>query len=94
MTDGERDDEGRPLPRSATGRDLAPMALGDLATDGQTDAGAFIFTASVQPLEWDKNAIQVLLIEPDTIVFHQELTAWHGGAVGGWTDSWLWRTAT
>jgi len=28
----------------------------------------------VQPLEWDENAIQVLVVEPDPIVFDQELT--------------------
>ena len=52
--------------------DPAAVQLNDLLTMGQTDAGAFIFAAGMQPLEDDKDPVQELFFDANAIVLYKE----------------------
>jgi len=50
------------------------MALDDLAADGQTQARALILVTTVQALKGSEDAVEVLFVESDTVVFHNDST--------------------
>src|SRR3990172_3571473 len=50
------------------------MALNDLAADGQAHARALVLVTSVQALKDIEDAVEVLFVESDTIVFYDDLT--------------------
>src|SRR4051812_20576855 len=64
--------EGSALAKDALGRNRASMALGDSSTHRKTDAGAFVFLAAVQSLEDGEDAVEVLFLEADPVVFHRK----------------------
>src|SRR2546428_10239840 len=73
MADGQGDDERRAFGWLALGIDGAAVAVCDPAADGQSDAGALVFVASVQALEDGKDLVQVFLIEADPVVLDGQL---------------------
>jgi hypothetical protein len=44
------------------------MPVDYLAADGEAYSGPFVFTFLVQPLEDGKDAVEVLLIKPNTVI--------------------------
>jgi hypothetical protein len=44
------------------------MPIDYLAADGETYAGAFVFTFLVQALEDGEDAVEVLLVKPDSVI--------------------------
>ena len=51
----------------------ATMALGDFTTHRQADTRPLVIGAAVQALKHGEDAIDVLLIEPNAIVFYDDL---------------------
>jgi hypothetical protein len=49
------------------------MALNNLAADGQADARALVF-APTQALKGSKDKVEVIFVESDTVVFHDDST--------------------
>ena len=50
------------------------MTFGDLPTDGQPHSRPLEFVPPMQTLEGREDAIGILLLEADPVVFHNELT--------------------
>ena len=48
------------------------MPLDDLLADCESDAGAGKFLAFMQPLEHDKNSVEVLRIDSQAVIAHRE----------------------
>jgi hypothetical protein len=48
------------------------VSLCNALADGQPHARTFILAPSVQSLEWYKYTIEILLINPNPIIFHDE----------------------
>ena len=65
---GEVNREGGPLARLTPDRDVAVVALGDLAAKGQSHARALVLASTVKALKNGKDAINVLLVETDTLI--------------------------
>ena len=49
------------------------MAFGDLSADGQADARALVLPAPVQALEDREHPVEILFVEADAVVGHQDL---------------------
>src|SRR5580765_2654480 len=62
------DDERSALAQFAFCGDDASVPVGDAATDGQADAGPFIFIPAVQALEYGENFLQILFFKPDAVI--------------------------
>src|SRR5207247_3941133 len=73
LVDRQRDDERSALSGFAFGRNAAVVALGDLATNRQAHAGAFVFAPAVQALENTEDAFEIFLVKPNAVVFDQKL---------------------
>jgi hypothetical protein len=58
----------------ALGKNLAAMALNDLAADGQAYARALVLVAPAQALKGSQDTVEVLFVESDTVVFHEDST--------------------
>src|SRR5688572_19133643 len=71
VRDGE--EEHRALVRDRLDTDAAAVPLDDLAAEGQSDARALVFLTRVQPLEHLEDPLEVLRLDPDTVVGHREL---------------------
>src|SRR5439155_2769053 len=69
----QSDNEGRALAGNAPGRDRPTVPLDNLAADCQPHTSALVFRASVQPLEWGEDPVQVLLVKPDAVVLDGQL---------------------
>src|SRR5437588_13110542 len=67
-------DKGRALTQYASRGSLAAMVFGYSATDCQAYARPLICSAAVQALEHGEDAVHVLLVEPDTVVFDSDST--------------------
>src|SRR5947207_5365664 len=65
-------DEGSAFARFTAGSDDTAMAIRNAAAHCQADAGAFVFTASVEALEHPENFIKILFLEADTVVLHDQ----------------------
>jgi hypothetical protein len=57
------------------------VVLYDLFTNGQPDAGAFVFAAAVQALENGKDFSGVFFFEPDAVILKFQLQVLVGRAV-------------
>lgn len=75
LGEGQRDDECCPLSRRTLGSDAAAVALGDFTADGKPHARAFIVVAAMQALEQIEDAIEIDLLETDTVILYPDLTA-------------------
>src|ERR1043165_5416158 len=68
----QRNDESCAFAQMTFGGDGSVMAVGDTAADGQADAGAFIFTASVKALEYSEHFFEIFLFEADAVVLNSD----------------------
>jgi hypothetical protein len=50
------------------------MALNNLAADGQAYARALVLGAPAQALKGSKDTVEVIFVESDTVVFHDDST--------------------
>ena len=52
--------------------DTAAMELDDFFADGQADAGAGVFAAGVEALEYDEDAVEGFRVDADAVVLDRE----------------------
>ena len=69
-----------PAPGVLLRRDGAAVPVHDLAADSEANAGSFVLVAPVQALKDLKDAVAILFVEADAVVFHRDLPA--GRAAG------------
>src|SRR5881394_3303851 len=75
MFDWESHDEGRSLSRCTARDDVAVVAHRYFATDRQSNACSFVSLTSVQAFKHRENAVGVLFVEADSVVFDDDLGA-------------------
>ena len=73
MVDRQADDERRPLCNCADCGDLSIMALYDFSAHCQPDSRAGVLATAVETLEHREDPVQILLLEPDTVVLDRNL---------------------
>src|SRR5579871_3212289 len=64
--------EGRALARYRVEPDTSAVALDDLLTDGESDSGAGVFLDAMQALEDAEDALRVVGLDPDAVIFDRE----------------------
>src|SRR5512143_2889859 len=75
MACGQGYDEGRSLSGGAQRTDLAPVPFDDAPADRQPYSAALILGPGYKPVEWLEDALRVLLLKADTVVFHTDFDA-------------------
>src|SRR6266545_545408 len=79
----QSDNECGALSRRASGRDAAPVTIGDLAANGQADAGPLVGAATVQPLEKNEDAVEIFLVETNAVILDHDLAKLFRRSLGG-----------
>jgi hypothetical protein len=59
-----------PSPRSRLGREITVVSFHDAAADREAHAGSRVGASAMQPLKRREDAVEVFLIEADSIVGH------------------------
>src|SRR6516225_183334 len=85
----QREGEGRAFTLDRSQLDLPAVPLDDLLADGQADARAGVLAASMQALEDDEDALEVLGGDADSVVAHGEAPARARGRGGHANDGRL-----
>ena len=68
----------RPFARDGFHPNPSAVAFDNLFADGQPDACAGILIASVQPLEDDKNSLEILRVDSNPVIAHTEVPNFAG----------------
>ena len=69
----QRHYEGCTVVRRASRGDFSTVPLRNLAADRKSHASTVIFGPAVQPLEYSEDAIQILLVKANAVIFHNKL---------------------
>ena len=84
MGNGNRNYKCRSLSLGAFRGNTPTVALGDLPADRQANTVSVILTATMQSLEDDEEAVDILFIKTDAIVLHGDLAAPLGRRASLW----------
>ena len=69
---GDGEVKGSPFAGFGFDPDPSAIAFNHALTDCQTDAGTAVLLGVVQPLEYSKDFLLILRIDPDPIVLHRK----------------------
>ena len=71
LSDRNAEKEGGSIPRLSLDPDVSAVVLHDFLADGQANAHAFVFPATVQALEDAENPLAILGVDSNSVVLNR-----------------------